>query len=389
MHNLIVETKKKRPYALFIFSALFVLLSILCILNNKTLSTSNIFVHINNNKAINVQNAPFFESTLIPQPEYLLASHSSTVDVLPDGSLIALWFAGSHEGKPDVNIWQSFYRDGKWNKAVAVVTRNSIENDTQMFIKKIGNPVVYRALNNVLHLFVVSVGVGGWSGSNINHLVSNDNGATWRVGKKLILSPVFNISTLIRTGGITLSDGGFYLPVYFEAGRDYPELLYFNKDGGLVKQQRLNNTNHLIQPSMVAISEESAFIYFRNHVVDSSTLLMQKTANGGKTWSGIESTNIRNQDSSIATANLGDGRLLMVHNQGNGRGKLIVSVSDNGIHWSTATVLESVGNDSEFSYPSVQVHGDIVDVLYTWQRKAIKHVRFNLAWLNNQEQKHD
>ncbi|MBY0379256.1 MAG: exo-alpha-sialidase [Burkholderiales bacterium] len=389
------EIRIKRFYALLLFSVLFILFSIICVLNSQTVPLPRGFlVPIINHEVIDLQGSFLFESTLIPQPKYLLASHSSTLEVLPDSSLIALWFAGSGEGKPDVNIWQSFYRDGKWTEAVAVITRKSIENNTRMFIKKVGNPVVYRGLNNVLHLFVVSVGVGGWSGSSINHLISYDNGARWGLARKLILSPVFNISTLIRTAGITLSDGGFYLPVYFEAGSTYSELLYFTQDGNLVKQLRLNYANHLIQPSMVAISEESAFIYFRNHTVNNSTLLMQNTVNGGKTWSEVKPTNLSNQDSSIATANLGDGRVLMVHNQGNGRGKLILSVSDNGVQWRTLYILESGRNNSEFSYPSIQVHGNIVDVLYTWQRKAIKHVRFDLAWLNRQDsysdgQKHD
>ena len=169
------------------------------------------------NIPIRKDDEPVFESSLIPQPNYLLAAHSASFAVLPDDSLIAVWFAGSHEGKPDVETFQSYFKDGQWTLAKAIVSREELSRDTHLFVKKLGNPVIYRALDNALHLFVVSVSVGGWSGSSINHLTSIDGGKTWRNAKKLILSPVFNISSLVRINPITLTSGGFYLPIYHEA----------------------------------------------------------------------------------------------------------------------------------------------------------------------------
>ena len=36
----------------------------------------------------------------------------------------------------------------------------------------------------------------------------------------------------------------------------------------------------------------------------------------------------------------------------------------------------------EFSYPSIQINEDVVDIMYTNDRKDIKHVRFNREWLD-------
>jgi predicted neuraminidase len=47
-------------------------------------------------------------------------------------------------------------------------------------------------------MHVVSVSYGGWSGSAINQLVSDDGGHTWPGARRLILSPLFNLSTLVR-----------------------------------------------------------------------------------------------------------------------------------------------------------------------------------------------
>lgn len=358
---------------------LVIIISVLCLKQN-ILYTNVRFVmqpKLNANKLVPKS---IFESFLIPQPSYLMSAHSATLEILPDGSLVALWFAGSHEGKPDVKIWQAYFRNESWGFTTAVVSPEGLMSDTRMLIKKVGNPVIYKAANNLLHLFVVSVSIGGWSGSSINHLISKDNGKTWFMAKKIMLSPFFNISTLIRSKAIGLSDGGFYLPVYHELICNYPELLYFNANGDFIKQYRINNTNHLIQPSVLVISPESAYVYFRNHTVAESVMFMQQTDDGGVTWGKILATNITNQDSSLATVNLSDGNLLMVRNL-NGRNKLVLSVSSNGYIWRDIYYLEKVNSEAEFSYPSIQVHDGVVDIVYTWQRKYIKHVRFNLAWL--------
>ncbi len=327
---------------------------------------------------------PFFESSFIPQPNCLLAAHSATLDLLPNGSLIALWFAGSHEGKPDVQIWQSYFESGIWSKAHPIVSRISLAQDMLMYIKKVGNPVIYRAVDNTLHLFVLSVSIGGWSGSSLNHLISLDNGVSWSKAKKIVLSPIFNISTLVRTSAITLSNGGFYLPVYHEAIRYYPEILYFDASGKFIKQLRINSYNRMIQPAIAIDSPTTAFAYFRNHINSDVTLYTQATHDTGKTWGKLVATNLYNKDSSIAVASLGDGRILMIRNIVN-RNRLAISITRNGYYWKDIVYLEDSALDGEFSYPVIKVHNDIVDILYTWQRKYIKHVRFNTRWLNTKE----
>ncbi|MFN8769528.1 MAG: exo-alpha-sialidase [Neisseriaceae bacterium] len=369
----------------YLFIVIFTIFSILC-LNQKNHLASELkrkFSDIDLQQINYLQVTPLFESYIIPQPSYLLSAHSSTFEVLKNGSLIAFWFAGSHEGKPDVNIWQSYFRNGKWSKATAIITRKSMMNDTRMFVKKLGNPVVYKAVNNTLHLFVVSVSLGGWSGSSINQMVSKDNGNTWGMAQKIYLSPFFNISTLVRTKAVSLEDGGFYLPVYHEFMRKYPELLYFDENGNFIYQQRINDINHLLQPSIVEVSSESAFVYYRNHSTIDSRMLMQATLDGGKSFGRVTPTDIFNQDSSMATINLGNGQLLMVRNI-EGRSKLVLSISSNGVIWHDIVNLEDTKN-GEFSYPSIQIHDGVVDILYTWQRKYIKHVRFNIAWLKKQK----
>lgn len=321
---------------------------------------------------------PLFESELIPEPVKLLSAHSATLTTLANGDLLALWFAGSHEGKVDVKIWQSIYTHGKWQMAHAVISPEYLQKSLSIYIRKVGNPVVYRAANGQLHLFVVSVAIGGWSGSHLNHFISNDDGRTWKTVGRLILSPLFNLSTLVRTSPVTLVDGGFYLPVYNEFIGTYPELLQFDHQGKFVRQIRLNDNGFLLQPAIVPISESHGMDFLRNKTRVNDILYKQDTYDGGATWSSPVATNLLNHDSSIAVINTGK-TLLMVHNV-YARDKLALAISKDGVTWRDIVYLENE-NGEEFSYPAIMLNKDRVDILYTWKRKQIKHVRFNLAWL--------
>lgn len=327
---------------------------------------------------------PIFESAIIPQPKFLLSAHSATIERLSNGDLIALWFAGSHEGKPDVKIWQSTYANGDWSMAHVAVSPAMLAQAEKLYIRKVGNPVVYARPGGVLDLFVVSVSVGGWSGSGINHLVSYNNGESWRVLGRIKLSPFFNISTLVRTTAVGLSDGGFYLPVYYEVAYTYPELLRFDKNGNFIETIRVNTNKHLLQPSLLTVSNKIGYIYLRHGGgSNEDKLFMQTTHDAGASWGKLIPTNLTNNDSSLVVARLTPKLFLMVHNVGKDRSKLVLSISSDGITWNNMFYLEyNEGYAHEFSYPAIVVTGDTVDIVYTWERKFIKHVRFNQAWLS-------
>jgi predicted neuraminidase len=323
-----------------------------------------------------------FESQLILEPTYLPSAHSSSLTRLPNGNLLAFWFAGTKEGRPDVKIWHSEYVNDHWSMATPLVDPQMIARANHRYVVKVGNPLIYRAKNGLLHLFVVSVSVGGWSGSALNHLVSEDNGRTWSKPERIVISPFFNVSTLVRTSAVTLADGGFYLPVYMELGRKYPELLRFDADGNFIEKIRITGHNKLIQPSLVPLNSHEAWVFFRNSSATGNdhALYAAQTFDGGKNWNAPKATNLTNQDASIVAANLLDGNLLMIYNPGTDRSKLALAISHDGLKWRQIYLLESTPG-AEFSYPAMLVSPDFIDILYTNNRHNIKHVRFNREWL--------
>jgi predicted neuraminidase len=319
-----------------------------------------------------------FETGFIPQPDFILFAHSPTLTRLSNGDLLALWFAGSDEGKPDVKIWQSKCHDGVWEIAHPVVSPELISKETRRYVRKVGNPVVYRTDDGILHLFVVTA-IGGWAASSLNELDSYDEGKTWQNARRLVLTPFFDLSTLCRTSPVALKDGGFYLPVYHESIRDYPEILRFDSAGNFVNQIRMTSHNDVLQPSIVPLNKQKAYAFFRNNGNDPKILYRQQTNNCGLEWGSLEATNLTNPNSSLVVKEILPGKFLMVHNP-NDRCKIALSTSNDGINWQEIYTLDNMTGES-FSYPAIYVHDDITDILYSWKKQKIKHVKLNLAWL--------
>jgi len=113
----------------------------------------------------------------------------------------------------------------------------------------------------------------------------------------------------------------------------------------------------------------------------------------GRTWSPLASTGLPNPSSGTDAVTLADGRQLLVYNHrqrpsedapiADSRGILNVAVSDDGVHWQAALVLED--GDGEYSYPAViQTADRLLHITYTWNRKRIKHVVVDPAKLELQ-----
>jgi alpha-L-fucosidase len=60
---------------------------------------------------------------------------------------------------------------------------------------------------------------------------------------------------------------------------------------------------------------------------------------------------------------------------------LALATSADGLRWHRRRVVEFEAG-GEFSYPALLVAGDDeIHLSYTWQRKHIRHLRFNRGWL--------
>ncbi len=95
----------------------------------------------------------------------------------------------------------------------------------------------------------------------------------------------------------------------------------------------------------------------------------------GRTWSPAVLTSIPNPNSGLDAARLADGRIMLACNPTpEGRTPLSLLVSeDNGETWPRRRDVEK--EPGEYSYPSIiQAADGAVHVVYTYQRKQIRHL---------------
>jgi predicted neuraminidase len=108
----------------------------------------------------------------------------------------------------------------------------------------------------------------------------------------------------------------------------------------------------------------------------------------GRTWSGMRALSLPNPNSGIDGVTLRDGRQLLVYNHATRRGQfpsgrevLNVATSRDGQQWSAAVLLEK-HSSGEYSYPAViQTADGMVHIVYTHDRKRIRHVVLDPAKL--------
>lgn len=330
--------------------------------------------------------ASMYKTGFVDQEKDIPRVHAPSLVEL-NGALVVTWYAGSREGAQDVAIYLSAHdrNAGKWGADRKIFDRDSLQKSLNRYIKKLGNPVLGVDSKNRLWLYFVSVSAGGWSGSAINYSVSSDQGQTWSIPKRLVTSPFFNVSTLVRTQPFNFADGTIGLPVYHELLGKFGELLRFDGDGNVLAKHRITSGAGSLQPAIVDLGKNRLLALMRNADSDSPGVLLSRSENNGKNWSETETLQLPNTDSSVAAIRDNRNRILLVFNNTNSnRNILSLAVSsDDGNSWK---VLQDFENSKqihdEYSYPSLlqDVNGTY-HLVYTWLRKRIKHVQFNEAWL--------
>jgi predicted neuraminidase len=332
---------------------------------------------------------PSFTESWVTPLGHTASAHSSAVCALPSGDLLAVWYGGSREGAADVALFTARLPMGgdTWTNPVTAMDRAMAEEELDRVIKKVGNAVVFPDGAGSLWMVYVSVSLGGWSGSALNVKTSQDEGRTWGESQRLTLNPFFNLSSLVRNKPIYASDGRIGLPVYHEMALKYPQMLWLTPGPeGTVQEYRMRNLSSetgLIQPALVPLDHDRVLMMLRDRGAGRS-LHTAFSDDNGWTWSEAEPSGLPNPDAAVDALRLRDGRILLVYNHAeSGRENLRLAVSaDQGRSWRTSVILEEAPQQ-EYSYPNiVEDQRGRIHLTYTWQRERIKHVTFNLAWLN-------
>jgi predicted neuraminidase len=360
-------------------------------------------------------------------------THAASAVELRDGRVRAFWYAGSNEGAPDVEVRTAVFDPDRnaWGEERIVASRVSTQEAVGRFVKRIGNAVAGHAADGSLRLFYVTGSVGGWVGSSITVMTSQDEGETWTRARRLITSPFLNLSTLVRSGPFLYADGTMGLPVYHEFLGKFGELLRLDTTGGVIDKQRLGSAGSGLQPVILVKSPREALALLRYSGSERPhRVLGSTTVDAGEHWTQPVRTSLSNPDAALSGVVLSDGRILVALNDvEEAREALSLVVSDDGGNqWRTIYQLEdeSAARDQlneaeysrtieararasdatvedpsahaksvrrvtywgqryhfEFSYPYlIETRRGRFHVLYTWNKSFIKDFEFNRAWLN-------
>jgi predicted neuraminidase len=218
-------------------------------------------------------------------------------------------------------------------------------------------------------------------------MVSADDGRTWDAPRRLVSSPFFNISTLVKGRPFLYRDGSIGVPAYHEFAGKFGEILRVDAHGNVIGKTRLSHGRYALQPVVVPRSASEAVAFMRYSGEGPGRVLMQRTRDGGETWTEPVKLALPNPNAAIDAIAMADGGLALVFNnrQGN-RDNLSLAVSDDaGDTWRVLHRFEDEPGapPPEFSYPWLarEQDGSRFHLLYTWKRSHIKHVKFDVDWL--------
>lgn len=333
-------------------------------------------------------NPKFFREELLEPGPGVASVHVASLAEFAPGRLAACWYGGSKEGARDVAIYLTVRDDAQgshWSSPFAVVFAESAERELQRYVKKVGNPLLFSDGKGQLQLLFVSIAAGGWSGSSLNLKATPDGGKTWSTARRLVLSPFFNVSELVKNAPVPVEGGGWCVPIYHEMIGKFPELLWLDFPNALAPAVRSRpfGGRTAFQPALVPLGTRRALLLCRT-ASDRTELFGSHTDDGGVHWTSPVPVGLPNSGSGIAAIRLTDGRILLAFNDTHsGRDNLRLAVSaDDGDTWRRgATVASESG--AEFSYPYLlQTRDSRIHLAFTWKRTAIRHVEFNPSWLD-------
>ncbi len=319
--------------------------------------------------------APQAASPGVLRAEFLFDSapfpsvHASTI-VETDEGLVAAWFGGTREGAQDVGIWMSSQVAGEWTEPSEVAT--GVQPDGTRH--PCWNPVLFAAPDGGVTLFYkVGPSPRAWWGMT---RTSQDGGRTWSEAGRLpegILGP-------IKNKPVRLADGSIISPSSTESDeRPSTWRIHFERsiDGGrswsAVRPAAAPDGAEIqaIQPSILTHPGGRLQAVGRTQ---QGRVFETWSDDGGRSWSPVTLTALPNPSAGIDAVTLRGGRHLIVYNHtARGRSPLNVAVSQDGLTWEAALVLEREAG--EYSYPAViQTLDGLVHISYTWRRERIKHV---------------
>jgi predicted neuraminidase len=317
--------------------------------------------------------------------------HASTIIELHDGTLLAAWFGGSGEGKPDVAIWGARRTAAGWSAPFELVREPEIAS---------WNPVLFHDARGRLWLYYKFGPVAaGWTGGR---MVSTDEGRTWSKPEHLpagLLGPIRAKPYLAPDGTIVAgssTESYHAWAVWIERSTspdpegNWQRLGPYTLPNAAIESLKPPSANSnigklgpelttgLIQPTVLSLGGQHLRFYARS-TDNIGRICVSDSYDEGRTWTTPRPLDVPNPNSGIDLVALRDGRIVLIYNDTTtGRTPLNLAVSRDGEHFTNFRTLEDT--PGEYSYPAIlQAKDGSLLATYTWHRTRIRFVRVPLS----------
>ncbi|MBB4931123.1 putative neuraminidase [Lipingzhangella halophila] len=357
-------------------------------------------------------------------------AHAANLMPLPNGGLGCVWFGGTQEGLPDINIWFSrLDTDATWT------TPTQVSSDPHCSEQ---NPVLFLSPAGELWLLYTAQHAGNQDTAEVRGRVSRDNGRNWEPARTLVPASSTG-GVFIRQPIAVLPSGRWLLPVFhcvrpdegdWRGDLDTSAVLVSDDQGATWNHHAVPDSEGCVHMNIVPLQDGTLLALFRRRQADT---IHQSRSTDGKHWSAPVPTELPNNNSSIQAQALHDGRIALVFNAssaadatarrvslydeitsdgrtaapaptteapppgtafwGAPRAPLTLALSpDNGRTWPIRRDLEvgdgycltnnsQDGRNRELSYPSITQTADGgLHIAFTYFRQAIKYIHVTPDW---------
>ncbi|MDE5441665.1 glycosyl hydrolase [Bradyrhizobium sp. CSA207] len=374
------------------------------------------------------QGDPARSEAYLPSP--CVQNHAANIAMLGNGDLATVWFGGTQEGIPDISVYFSRLAQGAERWTAPIKLSDDPTRSEQ-------NPVLFTTPTDGLWLIWTAQVSGNQDTSLIRKRVSHDHGQTWGPIETLFEAPQ-GYGLFVRQPPVVLDDGAWLIPVVhcvsvpgakWVGDRDISAVRISTDQGRSWSEHVVPGSLGCVHMNVLKLKDGLLALY-RSRWAD---FIHASRSADGRAWSAPEPTALPNNNSSIQATVLVDGRIALVFNhssaadasgrrtglyddiedEGEARDKagpasvatgrtafwgaprapMTLAISaDGGRSWPVMRDLETgdgfcMTNNSkdqlnrEFSYPSItQTPDGLLQIAFTYYRRAIKHVRVPPDW---------
>lgn len=321
--------------------------------------------------------------------------------MMPDGSFVAAWFAGTREMHPDTAIWMCHQDGDRWSQPRVVAKVAARNNDRFYYspaeMQAHWNPVLHLCHDGRLALYFK---VGRFPDSwDTWKMMVDRNGMAFshpRILKSTTLDCGKATMGPVRNKIVALSDGTLIAPSSIErtVSRmtlpfkvEWNSIFHVSKNGGKTwrttkvvgyDRGRYGRFGGIIQPAVWESSKGVASALFRS---TTGYLFRSDSTDGGITWADAFQTDMPNPNSAVDVA-VRNGILAMIHNPVTGnwarRSPLSLSFSNlEGVSFGgTVNIEDGIGS---YSYPAMIATDYGFAMTYTFSRRRIAFVEARIV----------